>query len=129
MTLAPRIVRAPSRAARLSPGARIEHVTCGEVAIGPLARREFRRIALFAPQTTEIVKRTSPELCVAVPTRRSEDRHEEEYREVCSICSGRNNPASCARYHQDDSCARQSSRRFLSATAYCLASSTHARNS
>ena len=91
MTLAPRIVRAPSRAAWLTPGARIEHVTCGEVAIGPLARREFRRIALFTPQTTEIVKSTSPELCVAVPARRSEYCHEQERDEVRSISSGRHN--------------------------------------
>src|SRR5258705_6168773 len=93
MTLAPWIVGPPSGTAWLTPGAGIEHVTGGEVAIGPLHRWELRRVALLAAQTIETIEAASPELGVAVPTRRNEDRQEQESREVWSISQGRNHSA------------------------------------
>src|SRR5678815_763021 len=53
VALAPRIVGAPSRAARLAPYARVEHVAGGEVPIRPLRGRQLRRVSLLAAESSE----------------------------------------------------------------------------
>ena len=102
VTFAPRIVGAPSGAARLAPDARVEHVTGGEVAIGPLRRRELRRIALLTAQAAEAAEWTAPILRVAVTPSGDERHQEEEHDGRDLISSGRSIPALCERSRQAD---------------------------
>jgi len=62
VALRPGIICPPPRAVRLPAHARVEHVASGEIAIGPVVRWQFRRIALFAAQDTEAAIDILPEL-------------------------------------------------------------------
>src|SRR6185436_3757336 len=79
MALTPRIVRAPAGTVGFTPNARVEDVAAGEIAIGVLLRRELRRIALLATETTEAAEEVS-KLRVR-QSRRGEHQHNEKRQE------------------------------------------------
>src|SRR5690348_7855975 len=71
----PGIVGAPSGAGRLPADAGVEHVTRGEVAIGPLGGRQFGGIALLTAESTEETTETAATvLRVAVAGRQREQQ-------------------------------------------------------
>src|SRR5512132_667953 len=98
MALAPRVVRPPAGATRLAAHARIEHVACGEVAVGHVCGRKFREVALFAAQSPQGAEEAAIVLGVAVGRCRCEQDEETQKDGKYSAFARRTRALQCALY-------------------------------